>query len=694
MTFPRVPVVAVILSLALVPMLAQSPEADLQRAVQKELATGDLGASILEYVAIASRTESTNRSVAAQALLRAAAAHAKRGDGKEREIYRRVAAQFADQPEIAAQARARLGESAPAPAVVWNRAKVDTYGNGSVSRDGRQIAYVDWETGNLALHDVATGIDRPLTNLGNMRTNPGIYAGLSAFSPDGDRLAFAWFDQVRGRYDIRMVSTRGTDVPPYTTVYDNENSDWVHPYDWSRDGRYLAFQVQRTDRTGQIGVIDVSNGRVQVLKSFPWTTPSRGMRFSPDGRFLAFDLAAEPQGASDVYLLAVDGSRETAAVVQPSDEELVGWNPDGSQVLFLSDRSGPWSLWAIAVKDGKPWGPANAIRSTVAPERGRFAPLGFTQTGALVYAISRATNSGINVAQMDFASARLVSPPRDAGLELSTIGGGAEFSWNASGQALAVSRRVRPGVDNAQLLTLKDVGSGAIREIQPRWGGCSVRPQWSANGSFVICQGVHFDSRAERPGVVRMDGATGVVTFVAAGRAPALTRDGRTVYLLRYPEGQSSAKGVALIEHQLASGAERELLRRESLALLRLSPDGRLLATISRSASTSERALLLVPVAGDQAREVLALRGGETFGPGQSGLFWAPDGHSVFVMKAVSGAKPTFVRVALDGTVTNHPDLELGNDVNVHPDGRQVAYSVPTENVVEVHRLDGIASRR
>lgn len=44
--------------------------------------------------------------------------------------------------------------------------------------------------------------------------------------------------------------------------------------------------------------------------------------------------------------------------------------------------------------------------------------------------------------------------------------------------------------------------------------------------------------------------------------------------------------------------------------------------------------------------------------------------------------------------MTNHPDLELGENVRVHPDDRQIAFSVPTENVVEVHRLDGTASQR
>ena len=131
------------------------------------------------------------------------------------------------------------------------------------------------------------------------------------------------------------------------------------------------------------------------------------MRFSPDGRFLAFDLSADRLGAV-TYICW-----RWMAAVRP---------------LRSSIRA--TMRWAIAVKDGKPWGPVNVMRSAVAQERGRFA-FGFTQTGALVYAISRATNSGTRVAQMDFASAQLASPPRDAGLELATLGGGAVFSARA-----------------------------------------------------------------------------------------------------------------------------------------------------------------------------------------------------------------------------------------------------------------------
>jgi Tol biopolymer transport system component len=710
MTFPRFALAVTLVTLALGRMAAQSPEADLQRAVQKELASGDLDASITEYLAIAARAESTSRAVAARALLRAADSHAKRGDRQARDLYQRIVASFADQAEVVAQARARLA-AVPGPgaaSVVWTGAAVDTFGNGSVSPDGRHIAYVDWTTGDLALHDLTRGTDRRLTNIGDLTVSPGIYAGGSVFAPEGTRIAFAWFNRAdgrqrgdenssRSRYDVRLVSTAGTGIPQFKVIYDNEDTVWVHPYDWSRDGRFLALQIERTDRTGQIALLDVRDGGVQVLKSFPWQAAGEGMRFSPDGRYLAFDLRVANQGQRDVYLLAADGSRETPIVVQPSDEAVLGWSPDGSRLLFWSDRSGPRSLWTLDVKDGRPAGAPKLVTSAIADDPGRFAPLGLTADGALLYVSSRPTGSGIQVAHLDFEATRLASPPRDAGLELASTNAARTFAWSRNGQSLAVSRRVRPGMDAAMLLSVKDMATGAIRETLPQSGSCGDFLQWASSGAFFICHGSHVDERqSARPlryGIVRMTADTGEVTFVAPGRAPALSSDGRTVYLLRDIEDQPGEQRVAIVERQLASGVERELLRRSSLAGLSLSPDGRWLATVARNPDAGTNALVIVSMSSDKAHEAIVLPPGETFNA--STLFWSPDSASVLAAKSRTGIKPVFLRATLDGKLTTHPDLELGVNIRVHPDGRQIAYAVPGEGagITEVYRLDGLVGR-
>jgi hypothetical protein len=61
-----------------------------------------------------------------------------------------------------------------------------------------------------------------------------------------------------------------------------------------------------------------------VLKSIDWRLSSK-LFFSPDGKYLAYDMpAAETSDQRDVFVLAVDGSREVSAVVHPSDDVVMG----------------------------------------------------------------------------------------------------------------------------------------------------------------------------------------------------------------------------------------------------------------------------------------------------------------------------------------------------------------------------------
>ena len=69
---------------------------------------------------------------------------------------------------------------------VWTGPEVDTYG--SVSPDGRLISFTDWDTGDLALHDVTTGQNRRLTN----KKDWDAYAIGSAISRDGRHIAYGW----------------------------------------------------------------------------------------------------------------------------------------------------------------------------------------------------------------------------------------------------------------------------------------------------------------------------------------------------------------------------------------------------------------------------------------------------------------------------------------------------------------------
>src|SRR6185437_5386638 len=103
----------------------------------------------------------------------------------------------------------------------------------------------------------------------------------------------------------------------------------------------------RTDRTAQIGLISVRDGSLRVLKSVDWRGAKR-LLFSPDGKYLGYDLP-ESDGSQqrDIFVMAIDGSREIPAVIHRGQDTMMGWSPDGKRLLFASDRTGSMDLWSL-----------------------------------------------------------------------------------------------------------------------------------------------------------------------------------------------------------------------------------------------------------------------------------------------------------------------------------------------------------
>jgi hypothetical protein len=135
---------------------------------------------------------------------------------------------------------------------------------------------------------------------------------------------------------------------------------------------------------------------------------------------------------------------------------------------------------------------------------------------------------------------------------------------------------------------------------------------------------------------------------------------------------------VAFIERDLASGKEREIVRRPSLGGISVSPDGRFIATLSFDASTKSKTVALIPVLGGEFRELLRVPSGQAMGiPG-----WAPDSRSIYLRKPSSDPKQDqeLIQVAIDGGVPGKPlRLDPNADwVSIHPDGHRIAFQLKT----------------
>jgi len=671
------------LSAALLATAQKTPESMLGAALHQEEVQGDLKGAIVAYQKVVA-AQGVSRKIAAEALVRMGQCYEKLGDSDSRTAYERVLRDYADQKEAVAVARTRLGSSESAgrqagmaARQVWTAsAKSSIYG--TVSPDGRFIPYVNWvERGDLFVHDLATGADRRLTNTANADQ----FAEGSAFSRDSKQLAYAWLNG-KDRYELRIIGLQGAGIPQSRRLFDNEDVNYVSPDDWSPDGKWLAVQLHRKDRSTQIGLVAIQDGTLRVLKSVGWRGATR-LFFSPDGKYLAFDLpASDATEQRDVFVLTIDGSREIPVVAHPSQDVLLGWSPDGKRLLFASDRSGSTGLWSLAFADGRPQGAPELLK----PEIGRHEFMGVTTSGALYSAL---WNSGggpeIRVASIDFTAGKFLSTPV---APIQTFVGTNQFpDWSPDGKYLAYAS-LRGSVGSRYfVLGIRSVETGQVRELTPSPGFFLLQSLlWALDGRSLLVGG--RDDKG-RDGIFRVDAQTGQTTVVVPGSRNdvgphflACSPDGKKLYYRSHIPGKQE---YAVVERDLASGEERELIRKAFFGAFRLSPDGRYIAAGVTDASAKSAAVVLITLAVGEPRELWRVES-PTDLTGFTGQLvavagWTPDSRSVLLGKSspAGGQRETWL-VSLDGERRKLDlDLEITKtfgQLRIHPDGRQVAFEV------------------
>jgi Tol biopolymer transport system component len=642
----------------------EPPPLLLEQANKLELVDGDLKGAIATYERILN-VQGVPRVVAARALLHLGECHEKLGHAEARKAYERLVRDFGDQEEEVGRARARLaalGERDTAMRVrqVWAGPDDDLLG--APTRDGRYLTLQDWDSEDLAVRDLATGQKRRLTH-----KDPGFeFALMSLPSPDGQEVAYGWHNKDQF-YDLRIVGMDGSNP---RVLYASGQMKWVEPTDWSPDGKSILAVLQGRDKKNQIAQIAVKDGSARVLKAFDEQAPQRP-RFSPDGRFVAYGLPQGPRAEGhDIFLLAVDGSREVPLVQNPANDVMFDWTPDGKRILFGSDRSGTTGAWWIPITDGQPRGTPELVR----PDLGQdVRPMGFTQDGSYYYWV-RTAMSEVYIAELDLASGRRLAEPSPATERYA--GSNHSPEWSSDGRQLLFLSHRGPGVWGARAICVRDMESGEVREIPSKLERM-VDPRWSPDGQslFVIAQ-----HPAGEFGPFRINLRTGDFERVdlknPVGWGFAWSPDGKAFF---YHRGGNRTKTISIVTRDLATGREKELFTVAEPSNYRagvaLSRDGRQLAFAVRDAESQSNVLKVLPAEGGEARDVL--RGVEMPFPGS--VAWTPDGlNLVFTGKpSPRGSKTELWRVPVQGGAPQKLDLAADDirELCLHPDGRHIAFT-------------------
>lgn len=183
----------------------------------------------------------------------------------------------------------RMPTTGTTPALI-QAVSVNDPGSVTLSRQGQQLAYIDWT--------YEVNIWRTPARSSSDLASPSVLIASTRgdkepqYAPTGDRIAFTsnrsgtneiWISKADGQHPVRLTSL---------------NNPATHAPHWSPDGRYIAFETRT-------------------------------------------------EGQADVYVMDAEGGVPRRITTAPSNEILPSWSADGTSLYVASDRSGGWQLWQV-----------------------------------------------------------------------------------------------------------------------------------------------------------------------------------------------------------------------------------------------------------------------------------------------------------------------------------------------------------
>lgn len=298
----------------------------------------------------------------------------------------------------------------------------------SPSKDGRYLASVDWDTGNLVVKDLKTGEIRDLTQKGTWEQSND-FAEACSFAPDNQTIAYVWYDDKKSQHGIWIVNVDGSNK---RVIY-QEQSDRLEPILWGPNGK-LYFLRSVPNEECQWVELSPSDQISRVIHRFPKGIAHR-MSFSSDAQYIVWDQSSESNSKRDIYVYSIPEDRQVCLVQHPEDDILVGWSPNYKWIIFKSDRLGDWSLW------GKPF-TMDTAESAVMLKRGVDpANINFITPDGKYLSSEFQYQQSVFLAEIDFNNGKFITPPQQICSAPSITG-----VWSKNGKYFTINRETLPAV--------------------------------------------------------------------------------------------------------------------------------------------------------------------------------------------------------------------------------------------------------
>ena len=233
----------------------------------------------------------------------------------------------------------------------------------AIAPNGQLVAFTIRETNwdenayetEIWLGDASSGRSRQVTNAKKSSTQP-------VFSPDSAWLGFV--SDRDGKRQVYRIALRGGEAEKLTSADEGVNSFAWSP-DGTKLAYTMAEPVseamkEREKRWGDIKIED-QDQRYTHLHIFDITAKTSkratsgnfvvgNFEWSPDGRQIAYDRRATSDpadsGTADISVLVIDTNKSLVVVAQEGPDTNPRWSPDGTQIAFVTAMAKPNFFYA------------------------------------------------------------------------------------------------------------------------------------------------------------------------------------------------------------------------------------------------------------------------------------------------------------------------------------------------------------
>ena len=689
---------------AVISAQSQKSAEDLYQAalVLKE-GRGDLEEAIKIFVKILADFPK-ERAVTGKAQLQIGLCYEKLGETKALEAFRKVIADFQDQPEVVKIARARLDALAKPAAAAgvspqsagMTLRQVDLP-DGKISPDGRWIAIGEYEE-NIFLYEIATKKKTPLTRNSTGKNCCTMIMTID-WSPSGLHLAYNLLDNES--YSVHIIDLTGANDK---VVYlENGTRRYIDSALWLKDEGSIFLILSDNSgpkRRQSVGILALAAGEFREIRKYEGDSIGNGL-LSPDGRSIvcSFFPDSGSNRKSGIVMLNTSSGTETFIDEHPELSIPAAWTSNGSGLIFTSRRSGTDAVWILPMSDGKTAGDPRLIREFSASVRA----MGIVESSLYL----RETQFGypdVYTAQVDLATGKTIRAPEL--LEKDYRGISRTPFWSPDGRMLAYlfQSAHRPTDGNRiayDTLRIRDLSTNEVKNFRSPIRRTDIAmPRWSPDGKYLFLYGPSLGpGSSQNNGIYRVDANTGESSLYLedppgdGSSVTAITANGKTIYKVHLERGEtlySDRKWLSRMD--MDTKQEKELYRADKgaqLLFVALSDDDQWLGFLLSSQGGGQKWCVMPALGGDV--RILYEKPPEEKEGGNSLFFWGPPGKGFLfrTVRFINGvASPTEIwHIAnLERAEPKLLELKIKNiyvppGLSFHPDCKTVAFQTNGEYI-------------